>query len=102
MSLALLVAVERAYSWLNWYRRDVVRRRADETLLPNDLRDAFTSGFAAGGSYALRKSADIAGLRPTLDLFNDLLAAELDQRVKEAEPGLHPDPARSPEGAPRA
>jgi hypothetical protein len=66
--------------------------------VPDDtihLKAAFVGGWISGGAYALKTSAEIANLAPAIDLFCELLGAELDERTREAEPGLQPDPANS-------
>ena len=74
-------ALSRFWPWWGWYAPQIV----DESLEPRHVRDAYVAGYVAGGAYALRCSAAIARLVPTIDLFNDLLGAELEQRANELD-----------------
>jgi hypothetical protein len=57
----------------------------DEPFGAINLRDALVAGFLIGGAYAVKASAALAGLIPTLDLLNELLGAELEDRAKDIE-----------------
>jgi len=73
-------ALQRWWSWWGAYQRQLDR---DELLEAKHLKDAYIAGWLAGGSHALKASAELAGLVPVLDLFSQLLAAELMQRADQ-------------------
>jgi len=81
-------AIARWWSWWGAYQRQLDR---DAALEARHMRDAYTSGWQAGAAFALKTSAELAGLAPTLDLFNQLLAAELLDRVNDQEVDGVPD-----------
>lgn len=82
--------MRRFYPWFGRYRRDFAE--PFETI---NLRDAFVAGFISAGAYALRTSAQISEMVPALDVFADLLAADLDERKREAASVDQTDAAHS-------
>ena len=56
-------ALQRWWSWWGAYQRQLDR---DELLEAKHLKDAYIAGWLAGGSHALKASAELAGLVPVL------------------------------------
>jgi len=73
-------ALARWWPWWGSYQRQLDR---DTPLEPKHVRDGFVAGYFAGAAYALKTSSELAGLLPVLDLFNQLLAAELIQQADQ-------------------
>lgn len=73
-------ALARWWPWWGSYQRQLER---DAPLEPKHVRDGFVAGYFAGAAYALKTSSELAGLAPVLDLFNQLLAAELVERADQ-------------------
>ncbi len=74
-------ALERFWPYWGWYLKHVDDERLDDPR--RVARDAFVAGFLAGGAQALRCSADLARLVPTVEMFTELLATDLDVRARE-------------------